>query len=264
VQTHDVRAEDGSFASARLGRFGAFTTRFDRPGSWSYLCSIHPFMRGQVDAFGALLSGPPGAVLAGESVRLEGRAAPGAEVTLEQRSSAGAHAAVMAGVRAAVVAGARPAVVAGDWRAVESAVAGSDGAFAFTVRAAEGAVYRPLTSAGAGPEVALAVTARVDAALAVRPGRDRALVVVRTRPRSSGLVASLQRYSRERFMWRRVAHTRLDARGRARFAVRTAGRVRVMLSRSAGGAPLAVTHVRRLQDGRRVRDPYRPKTPDHG
>jgi hypothetical protein len=102
--------------------------------------------------------------------------------------------------------------------------------------------------------------------LAVRPGRRRARVVVRSRPRQPGLVATLQRYSRERFMWRRVARARLDAGGRARFAIRVGGggRVRVVLSRTRGGPPLAVTHVRRLQDGRRVRDPYRPKPPDHG
>jgi plastocyanin len=239
VQTHDVRADDGSFASGRLGRFGGFTTRFDRAGSWPYLCTIHPFMRGQVDAFAALLRAPAGAALAGESVRLEGRAAPGAEVTLEQRSSPGG------------------------WSAVGSTIAGRDGAFSFAVRAVDGVAYRPVTAAGAGPEVAVAVTARVDAAIAVRPGRRRARVVVRTRPPQPGLVASLQRYSRERFMWRRVAHARLDARGRARFAVRTGGggRVRVVLSRAARGRALAVTGVVRLQDGRRVRDPYRPKPP---
>jgi len=264
LQTHDVRAEDGSFASGRLGRFGGFTTRFDRAGSWPYLCTIHPFMRGQVDALAALLRAPAGAALAGEPVRLEGRAAPGAEVTLEQRLAAGAAPAVMAGVRPAVVAGVRPAVVAGGWQAVGRAVAAADGTFAFTVRAAEGAVYRPATAAGAGPEVALAVTTRVRASVAVRPGRDRARVVVRTRPRQPGLVASLQRYSRERFMWRRIAHARLDARGRARFAVRTGGggRVRVVLSSAARGPVLALTGVVRLQDGRRVRDPYRPKPPD--
>jgi hypothetical protein len=252
-----------------MGRFGGFTTRFDRTGSWPYLCTIHPFMRGQVDAFAALLSSPAGAVLAGESVRLEGRAAPGAIVTLEQRAAAagphataaGVHPAVATGVRPAVMTGVRPGVTAGGWQTVGRAVAAADGAFAFTVRAAEGVAYRPATAAGAGPEVALAVTARVDAAIAVRPGRRRTRVVVRTRPRQPGLVASLQRYSRERFMWRRVAHARLDARGRTSFIVRSrpGGRVRVLLSRAARGPALAVTEVVRVRDGRRVRDPYRPR-----
>jgi plastocyanin len=214
LEEHDVRAVDGSFASGRLGRFGGFTLRVDGARSVPYVCSIHPFMRGEVDVVAAALRAPGGAALAGEPVRLEGRAAPGAAVTLER--------------------------LEGSWHGDASAVAGSDGAFAFTVVAAEGAVYRVATAAGASPAVALAVTARLEARIVVRGRR----VSVRTDPAQPGLVAALQRYSRERYMWRRIAHVRLDRRGRASFRPRAArGRYRVVLSRRVRSAPLAVTRV---------------------
>jgi plastocyanin len=214
LEEHDVRAADGSFESGRLGRFGGFTVRFDGARTVPYLCSIHPFMRGQIDVVAAVLRGPSGAALDGESVRLEGRAAPGATVTLER--------------------------LEGTWHGVANAVAGSDGAFGFTVVAAAGAAYRAVTDAGASAPVALAVTARLDARIAVRGAR----VSVRTVPAQPGLVAVLQRYSRERYMWRRVAHARVDRRGRADFRVRARGRFRVVLSRRLRGAPLAVTPPR--------------------
>ncbi len=242
---HDVLAVDGSFGSGVLGRFGSFTVRFDRAGAHPYLCTVHAFMRGQVDAVAAVLRGPGAAVLAGEPVRLAGRAAPGAPVTLEHR------------------------LADGSWHAVGSAAAGADGAFSFAVAAAEGAVYRVVTAAGASREVALAVAAAVEAGIRVRPGHHRARVRVSTRPASPGLRAVLQRYSRERFMWRRIDHARLDARGRARFMVSSArgGRVRVLLARSVRGQALAVTDVVRVHDGTPASDPAARRgepAPGHG
>ncbi len=173
-------------------------------------------------------------------MRLEGRAAPGASVTLEQR------------------------VPDGSWRALGT-VAASDGSFAFDVVASEGAVYRVVTAARASPELAPAVTATVDAGIVVRPGHHRTRVGVRTSPASPGLMAVLQRYSRERFMWRRVDHARLDRRGRARFIVSPArrGRVRVLLARSVRAPALAMTDVVRVPDGTRATDPMAPHDGGH-
>jgi hypothetical protein len=44
---HDVRSS--AFASPQLSRFGAFTQRFDTPGTYTYTCSLHPFMTGTVN-----------------------------------------------------------------------------------------------------------------------------------------------------------------------------------------------------------------------
>jgi plastocyanin len=45
---HTVTAEDGSFDSKTLKTGAAFTETFDTPGSFAYLCQIHPDMRGTV------------------------------------------------------------------------------------------------------------------------------------------------------------------------------------------------------------------------
>jgi hypothetical protein len=215
---HDVRALDGAFDSGPLGRLGAFTVRLERAGGQPYVCTIHPFMSGQVDVVGALLAAPDKPVLAGAPLRLQGRSQPGASVTLER------------------------SVTGGAWeRAGGPAAAGDDGGFEFDVRAVEGAAYRAMTAAGASPEVAPPVAARVDVGVAIRGNQVR----VTTAPAQPGLFAVLQRYSRERYMWRRVDHARLDRSGRAHFVLRNrrGGRLRVLLSRSVRGTPLAVQRV---------------------
>lgn len=224
---HDVRAVDGSFASSVLERFAAFTAAFPQGGARPYLCSIHPFMRGEVDVVGALLAGPARPVIAGAPVRIAGRAAPGAVVTLEGAGG--------------------------------STVAAPDGAFGFVVVAAPGAVYRALTAAGPSPPLALDVVAGVRARLSVRPGRRTALVRVRSAPPVPGTVARLERRAPGRVAWRPAGRAHLDARGRARFRVRSTrrGRVRVLIGRAPDGTPLAVSPVVRVRDGRREADPVR-------
>ncbi|GAA1320658.1 cupredoxin domain-containing protein [Leucobacter albus] len=44
---HDVVAEDGSFVSELMAE-GSYTHVFDEAGSFDYLCSIHPEMRGSI------------------------------------------------------------------------------------------------------------------------------------------------------------------------------------------------------------------------
>lgn len=45
---HTVSASDGSFDSGTLGSDARFETTFERPGTFAYLCQIHPTMRGVV------------------------------------------------------------------------------------------------------------------------------------------------------------------------------------------------------------------------
>ncbi|BBZ79407.1 hypothetical protein MANY_47440 [Mycolicibacterium anyangense] len=47
-EPHTVVADDGSFHSPGLGTNDKYTFTFTAPGSFSYLCSIHPFMHGTV------------------------------------------------------------------------------------------------------------------------------------------------------------------------------------------------------------------------
>jgi plastocyanin len=45
---HTVTEPNGSFTSKTLRRGGTYARRFPRPGTFAYLCAIHPQMRGRV------------------------------------------------------------------------------------------------------------------------------------------------------------------------------------------------------------------------
>jgi plastocyanin len=234
--THDVHATNGAFDSGFIGRQGVYLHRFDTAGSYPLVCSIHPFMTGQIDVLGATLSGPKTPVVAGELVTLSGRAA--GSVALEKQGADGA------------------------WATVSSTATGADGAFAFTMPAHETAAYRAASAAGTSQPVTVSVSARVELDVHVHKGR----VMVATKPASKGLVATLQLYSRERFSYRRIAHVKTGRNGMAEFRPRRGlrGTVRVLLSRTEGGPALGVSQALRLRDGRMVADPMPEPAPPGG
>ena len=47
-EPHTVAANDGSFHSPGLGAQGTYSFTFRTPGTFDYICSIHPFMHGTV------------------------------------------------------------------------------------------------------------------------------------------------------------------------------------------------------------------------
>ncbi|WP_273732737.1 cupredoxin domain-containing protein [Mycolicibacterium septicum] len=47
-EPHTVAAEDGSFRSPGMDTNGTFSFTFANPGSYDYVCSIHPVMHGTV------------------------------------------------------------------------------------------------------------------------------------------------------------------------------------------------------------------------
>lgn len=47
-EPHTVVAEDHSFHSPGMAANGTFTFTFTTPGTFAYICGIHPFMRGTV------------------------------------------------------------------------------------------------------------------------------------------------------------------------------------------------------------------------
>jgi plastocyanin len=49
-EPHTIASADGLFRSGALDQDDAFTYKFDRPGTYRYLCSIHPRMAGTVVA----------------------------------------------------------------------------------------------------------------------------------------------------------------------------------------------------------------------
>lgn len=47
-EPHTIAASDGSFHSPGMGAQAAYSHTFSAPGTFDYICSIHPFMRGTV------------------------------------------------------------------------------------------------------------------------------------------------------------------------------------------------------------------------
>jgi len=45
---HDVVADDGTFASPLFGTGESWSFTFTEPGTYPYICSIHPSMRGTI------------------------------------------------------------------------------------------------------------------------------------------------------------------------------------------------------------------------
>jgi plastocyanin len=64
---HTVTFDDGSLDSGEL-QGDTFAVRFNQPGTFSYFCSIHPGMRGEVAVSGAALGGNPMEIVDGTTV----------------------------------------------------------------------------------------------------------------------------------------------------------------------------------------------------
>jgi plastocyanin len=217
LTAHDVKG--AGFESGPLASSSFYTHAFDAVGAQPFVCTIHPFMTGEVDVVAATLSG--GSAFAGEAVALAGRAPAGTPAVAIERQAGAA------------------------WAPVTDVVPGGDGAFAATVRPEATAVYRARTALGESPAATVTVTERID----VRVRLAGHMVRVTARP---GLVATLQVYSRERFMWRAAGRVKLDSRGRGSIMHHGArvGRARVVISRKPGGPVLATGAAFRLRDGR--------------
>jgi hypothetical protein len=202
---HTVTADGDAFSSGYVPPGGSFTFTFAKQGHYPFHCTIHKFMKGEVDVFGLVLSGPEGPVASGRRVVFAGLAPTGTQtVTLR---GAGAERTVRA----------RP-----------------DGSFVVGVAVSAPAVYRALAGSLVSPAV------RVLVRPLVRIGKVGSTVRSTTDPARPGATAVLQSYDRERFAWLPVARSKLDARSRVRFAVPDgAERVRVLVVGEKGWADAA-------------------------
>jgi plastocyanin len=237
--THNVTGP--TLRSGELAPGAGFSRLMDAPGEHPFVCTLHPFMSGQVTVVGVLLAGPDGAVLRGSPVTLTGRVAPGAgNVTIERlRRGAGEPAA--------------------------TAEPGPDGAFKAYVTPLEASTYRAVVGQTVSSTVAVRVVTGVAVGLKVRRARrwDRLSVTARPRP-PKATTAVLELYSRERFSWRRAGHRRLDARGRTSFRLRAGlrRRARVVLVSRAGAQVAVSSSVRLWRPG--GRRPPRSRDIGHG
>jgi plastocyanin len=48
-EPHLVAGVDGKFRSQALDQNDTYTLKFDRPGTYKYICTIHPHMKGEID-----------------------------------------------------------------------------------------------------------------------------------------------------------------------------------------------------------------------
>ena len=64
---HTVTADDGSFDSERLEPGQSFSHTFQNPGTVTYHCEIHPYMKGSVVVSGSSASGKTSSAIAGGS-----------------------------------------------------------------------------------------------------------------------------------------------------------------------------------------------------
>jgi plastocyanin len=208
---HTVTTDGDAFSSGYVPPGGSFSFTFAKQGRYAYHCTIHKFMRGEVDAFGLVLSGPEDAVASGRRVVFAGLAPPGTETVTLRGAPSGERT-----VRA------RP-----------------DGSFVAAVTVAVPGRFRAVAGRLVSPVV------RVPVRPEVRVGRTGRMLHARAVPPRPGATAVLQTYDREHFTWRGIARAKLDAGSRTTFALPPRlDRVRVRVVGTRGWADGASRTVR--------------------
>jgi plastocyanin len=221
VRVHTVNAEDGTWASARLVVDDSFTHRFETVGATPYYCTLHPFMRGEVDVHDVLLAAPTEPGAPGRPYVLRGRSAlpAGTAVSIEADAGSG-------------------------FQPTGNATVQDDGTFAANVVPTTTASYRAVVGEESSPAVSLLVLDRKLAVSAGGHGR-RVVVSARVAPASHGAPVVLQLRLPQHFGWWPVARARLDHASMARFALRLRHRypARVVLTLRDGATALAVSRT---------------------
>ncbi|HEY6887240.1 MAG TPA: plastocyanin/azurin family copper-binding protein [Solirubrobacter sp.] len=221
VRTHNVNADDGSFASPRLFMSGTFWHRFDTPGTYAYYCQLHPSMRGDVGVHRVLLDAAKEPAAPGKPYVLSGRAAlpEGGTVSIEAGGVVAASATVAAG-----------------------------GTFSATVTPQETTAYTAVVDGESAPPVQVIVLDRKVSATQQVSGK-RIAVDATVTPASVGATVVLQLRLKEHFGWWPVRVAKLDATSRVRFTLPRGRKVsaRVLLTASDAATELARSATFRLR-----------------
>ena len=201
---HTISAENDAFDSGYVAPGGSYSFTFAKQGHYAYHCLIHKFMKGSVDVFSLVLTGPERAIRAGRQVVVAGLAPAGtATVTLTK----------LGGSEPARTVNARP-----------------DGSFTVLFRATIPGAYRATVGKAASPAIRISVIPR----LTVTHTTDSVSVVAD--PARPGARVVLQAYDRDHFTWRTIARARLDRHSHARVAIPRPHpeRIRIVVRGGAG------------------------------
>jgi plastocyanin len=192
---HTVTADDVSFDSGTVVPGTSFSRTFSSAGIYTYHCTIHRYMHGEVDVYGLALSAPGYAVPIGEQTALRGLAPPDVGSAILRRRGPD-----------------------GSFVDVGTSPVAADGSFRYPLTAETPGVYQAIAGSLTSGQVTLAVAARLKL-IAARSKHGATLVVVRSDPPQPRARVELQAYVYERFDFLPLRRARLDAQGSARFRV---------------------------------------------
>jgi len=219
--SHTVTADDLTFNSGSFGPGASFSRPFPSPGIYKYHCTIHRYMRAEVDVYGLALSAPGYAIPVGLTISLKGLAPPDVgEVTLRRQRS-----------------------IDRSFVDVGTATVASDGSFRFSVTVEGPGVYVATAGSLMSGPASLSAAARVKVVAARKGGLGT--VTVTSAPAQPGAVVELQRYVLERFDFRPLRRGRLSPEGRAvfRLKVRPKLHLRAVLPTGVQGYGRAISRT---------------------
>ena len=226
-RAHTVTADDDSFDSGRVFTGSTYAHRFDSVGVYPYHCTLHPFIRGQIDVRDLILSPPPAPGAPGRPFPIGGRSSlpAGTQVSIEGDTGDG-----------------------NGFVAVTTATVGDDDAFSTYVTPQVPTAYRATVGTDSSAPIQVAVVDHRVAATVRRSGTD-IVVDATVSPASPGQTVVLQFNLHERFGWWPQRTKRLDKGSRAHFRVREPRGVpvRVVLTLPDGATPLATSPVIRVK-----------------